>query len=252
MFNGGSSPTLTNCTFSGNKASSRGGGIDNEQSSPVLTNCILWADTPDEISTRTAFPEVDYATVVTYSDVQGGYPGRRNIDADPLFVDPANGDYHLQPGSPCIDAGDNTAPDLPDYDFEGDDRILDGDGNGEATVDMGLDEFIPILVEVEIDITPSTPSNVIELGPGADVPVAILTTGGFDATSVDPSTVVFAGAKQHGWSLVDVDGDGDDDLLLAFDPRHLELDVDDREAILTGETFDGRFIEGTDRVLLKE
>ncbi len=252
MYNGGSSPTLTNCTISNNSASRGGGGIDNRQSSPVLINCILWGDTPDEISRPTAFPEVDDSPVVTYSVVQGGFPGRRNIDADPLFVDPANGDYHLQPGSPCIDAGDNTTPDLPDYDFEGDDRIMDGDGNGEAIVDMGVDEFIPILVEVEIDITPSSPSNVIELGPGADVPVAILTTGGFDAADVDPGTVVFAGAKQHGWSLVDVDGDGDEDLLLIFDPRHLELDVDDNEATLTGETFDGRLIEGADRVKVKE
>jgi hypothetical protein len=149
-------------------------------------------------------------------------------------------------------AGDNTAPDLPDYDFEGDDRILDGDGIHGAIFDMGVDEFMLSLVEVEVDITPSTPSNVIQLGPGADVPVAILSTGEFDADSVDPGTVVFAGAKQQDWSLADVDGDGDDDMLLTFDPRHLELDVDDREATLTGETFDGRLIEGTDRVLIKE
>ena len=44
-----------------------------------------------------------------YSDVQSGWPGQGNIDADPLFVDPANGDLRLVPGSPCIDAGDNTA-----------------------------------------------------------------------------------------------------------------------------------------------
>ena len=56
--------------------------------------------------------------------------GTGNINADPLFVDPGNGDYHLGPDSPCIDVGNNDAPDLPDYDFEGDVRILDGDGDG--------------------------------------------------------------------------------------------------------------------------
>jgi hypothetical protein len=54
-------------------------------------------------------------------------------------VDPGNGDFHLGPCSPCIDAGDNAA-DLPAHDFEGDDRVLDGDGDGTATVDMGVDE----------------------------------------------------------------------------------------------------------------
>lgn len=40
-----------------------------------------------------------------YSDIQGGWSGIGNINADPLFVDTANGDYRLQGGSPCIDAG---------------------------------------------------------------------------------------------------------------------------------------------------
>ena len=61
-----------------------------------------------------------------------------NIDDDPLFVDPAAGDYHLQAGSPCIDAGTSDVPDppgLPATDFEGDDRVIG------AAPDMGADEF---------------------------------------------------------------------------------------------------------------
>jgi len=84
--------------------------------------------------------------VVTYSDIQGGYSGTGNINANPLFVNAAGGDLHLSPGSPAIDAGDNTAPNLPAYDFEGDPRIVDGDSDGTATVDMGADEFyLPVL-----------------------------------------------------------------------------------------------------------
>jgi len=55
--------------------------------------------------------------------------------ADPLFLDTANGDPHLYAGSPCIDAGDNNAPELPSTDKDGNPRICDG------AVDMGAYEF---------------------------------------------------------------------------------------------------------------
>jgi hypothetical protein len=64
-----------------------------------------------------------------------------NIDIDPQFV--GSGDYHLQPSSPCIDAGNNSAPGLPDADFEGDDRIING-GTSDA-VDIGVDEYSGLL-----------------------------------------------------------------------------------------------------------
>jgi len=61
-----------------------------------------------------------------------------NIHVDPLFV--AANDYHLQGTSACIDAGDNSAA-YSSTDFEGNDRIVDGDLDGTATVDMGAYEF---------------------------------------------------------------------------------------------------------------
>ncbi len=52
-----------------------------------------------------------------------------------------NGDFHLLPGSPCIDAGTNTAPSIPEKDKDGANRIIDGNGDGTETVDMGAYEY---------------------------------------------------------------------------------------------------------------
>jgi hypothetical protein len=135
-------PTVTNCTFSGNSATI-GGGMFNDNSSPTVTNCILWGDTPGEIyNAATSTP------TVTYSDVQGGYAGEGNINADPLFANPVGGDLRLLPGSPCIDAGNSTA--LPVglmADLDGNVRSVDDPATPDtgvaacgATVDMGAYE----------------------------------------------------------------------------------------------------------------
>ncbi len=93
-----------NCTFSGNSATfGSGGGMYNDKgagpSNPRVTSCIFWGDFPDEIVNDDSYPNV------TYSDVEGGWPGDTNIDADPLFVSFHGFDYLLRRGSPCIDAG---------------------------------------------------------------------------------------------------------------------------------------------------
>jgi predicted outer membrane repeat protein len=145
MHNFGGFPTVTNCTFSGNSATSQGGGmrfVGPFDSTPTVTNCILWGNNPDEIS--------DSGTAtVTYSDVQGGWPGIGNINADPLFADPDNGDFRLSPGSLCIDAGDNDAvPQDITTDLDGNPRFLEipetpDTGNGTLPiVDMGAYESL--------------------------------------------------------------------------------------------------------------
>ena len=74
-------------------------------------------------------------------DVRGPAFGIGNLYLDPLFVDVEGKDFHLMPNSPLVDAGTNVS--APNTDFEGDPRIIDGDKDGEATVDMGADEFVP-------------------------------------------------------------------------------------------------------------
>jgi parallel beta-helix repeat protein len=68
----------------------------------------------------------------------GGQNG--NIAADPLFVSAPVGDLHLQNNSPAIDAGTNSAPNLPQTDFGGSPRILDGNNDCVSTVDLGAYE----------------------------------------------------------------------------------------------------------------
>ncbi len=75
-------------------------------------------------------------------------PSKSNLSLDPMFVNPAKGDFHIKPGSPCIDAGWHGIPaGLPSYalpdmgnDFFGDCRVSDGDLNGSAVPDIGLHE----------------------------------------------------------------------------------------------------------------
>lgn len=133
-------PDVINCVVHGNRAEYRGGGLFNDDLSEVyVANSILWMDEQDEIHDVSGS-----STVVTYSTVDGGYPGVYVFGDDPLFVvtghwddqltgDPADdewvdGDYHLQPGSPCIDvANDTVSP------------TCDADGNAwEDVTDVGF------------------------------------------------------------------------------------------------------------------
>lgn len=65
--------------------------------------------------------------------------GAGNIWSDPMFANPAIGNYHLLWDSPCIDVGNNGAPNLPSQDLDGNPRIVYG--KYSETVDMGPYEF---------------------------------------------------------------------------------------------------------------
>jgi len=76
---------------------------------------------------------------ITYSDVQGGYSGEGNIDADPQFSDAANDDFHFEANAPVVDAGTNDG--IATTDFDGSARPFDGDRDGTAVSDMGPYEY---------------------------------------------------------------------------------------------------------------
>ncbi|HEY1683938.1 MAG TPA: choice-of-anchor Q domain-containing protein [Tepidisphaeraceae bacterium] len=154
--------TITNCDFADNSATSAGGAVFGSAS---IYNCILWNDTaPDssEIAINPYFPSSGDAA--SYSDIDGGYSGTGNINADPQFIinpDPGTdsvwgtsddnyGNLQLQPTSPCIDAGDNAdVPSGTTSDLAGSPRFIDlptvnDTGAGTAPiVDMGAYETIP-------------------------------------------------------------------------------------------------------------
>lgn len=151
---------LTNNTICYNSAGDIGGGIYcYSSSSPVITNTIIWGN--DAPQGPQLFAEPGSVPVVTWCDIQGGWTGAGVIDANPKFSNPSNNDFHLSVSSPCIDAGDNSAPNLPNLDVDGQERIVRGNRNIQngypvplTIVDIGADEYWGVL----IDICPNQPS----------------------------------------------------------------------------------------------
>jgi Tol biopolymer transport system component len=105
---------------------------------------------------------------------------------------------------------------------------------------------------IDIDIKPDSYPNGINLNSMGRVPVAILTTDDFDATTVDPTSVIFAGAYPIRWTPQDVDYDGDLDLIFHFRTQELNLDENSTDAKLEGETFSGLAFYGIDTVKIKK
>jgi hypothetical protein len=123
IFGSGSSPILINITLTDNFDVSGGSGVHFlGNSNPEFINSIIWNNIPPEIY----MDDYNSTILLTYCDVEGGEAAihidnnceviwlEGNIDENPLFIDPDNGDYHLQPDSPCIDAGDPSSPLDPD------------------------------------------------------------------------------------------------------------------------------------------
>jgi hypothetical protein len=107
-------------------------------------------------------------------------------------------------------------------------------------------------IGVLIDIKPdSFPNNINAKSEGV-ISVAILSTGNFDAITVDPASVRFGpnGAPEvHGRGHIeDANGDGIMDLVLHFSTQETGLGCGNTTATLTGATFDGNSIRGSDSV----
>ncbi len=135
----GSNQRITHCVFWKNQADYSGGGVAGTGET-FVSNSIFWENQLDQIGGSAS---------VSFSDIQNGFSGEGNIDQDPLFQNAAGSDgiagtedddFHLLPDSPCVDAGGNGAWDMPDTDFENEERIVDGDQDTVLLADMGVDE----------------------------------------------------------------------------------------------------------------
>jgi len=140
--------SLANCTFNANAAQT-GGGVFGSLCAVSLTNCILWANTDQQSESAQILadplPTINYCCIQDWTGVLGGVG---NLGDDPLFVDgdgrddiagTADDNLRLREGSPCVDAGDNTAiPPGVTTDLYGEVRLFN------ERVDLGAYEFVPL------------------------------------------------------------------------------------------------------------
>ena len=185
-----SHPILTNCTLAYNVATSGdfsagyGGGMANYAGSdPVVTNSILWGNVNGDGGTGETAQVYNIGggapnePVVNFSCIEGGWSGAGgvgNTADDPLFVNTPASDFHLQPDSPCVDAGSNAAvPGDIATDLDGNPRFIDGDDDGVAEVDMGAYEFqggVSCPADLDGDGTVGASDLAILLGTWGPVP----------------------------------------------------------------------------------
>ena len=94
---GGVSVLATNAVIEASTVSDNVGASElNADSSAVVRGCIVRG---------AALTPITGPLAVTECNVSGSFPGTGNIDVDPLWIDPTNGNYQLDVGSPCVDLG---------------------------------------------------------------------------------------------------------------------------------------------------
>jgi len=116
-----------------------GGGIYSYFDNSIILNSIIYNN--DAVIGPEIY-EYESSTIVNYSNITGYWPGTGNIDSIPQFVDPENGDYHIEESSPCAGAGIDSLEvngvfySCPSFDFENEPRPMPF----TYPPDMGADE----------------------------------------------------------------------------------------------------------------
>ncbi len=164
----GQSATIIGCTFVDNRARATGlavaggSGVFNDGSLSVNSS-ILFANRGAALESSNGMASV------IHSNVEGGWLGTGNIDADPHL----DVDYTLLVSSPCLDAGDPSQGFCGDRDLAGSSRVLDGLLSGAPILDMGAFEFSQVKFEARLQ------SGVITLSVDAPMELTSWLIAGF-------------------------------------------------------------------------
>ena len=164
------------------------------------------------------------------------------------------GFFQAPPGNPC------TTGACFEFLTTTDEGLVDSDGDGIPDLnDPCPNDPNPACVEqsVLIDVKPGSFPNTVNLGAPGVLPVAILGSATFDATQVNPATVVLSGARvrmigknKFSCSVQDVNGDHFFDLLCQVETRQLNVPPDRDNVVveLTARTFANVSIYGEDTI----
>ena len=250
---------IVNCTVSGNSAGKAGGGMYCYWGShTIINNSIFRANyAPDGPDFHWKLNS--YASI-SHTDLAGGWPGEGNIDADPRFVEAGywadvndtniiadpndpnslwiDGDYHLLPGSPCIDTGDpNYTADLNETDLDGKPRIFDG------RIDMGAYEY-GIAIGAEARILPRT-INLASKGNWLSCSIRLPEQ--YNVADIEPSSIFLEGQIQAEYVRVD---EQQQVAMARFTRQGVLpiLEVGDIDLKITGRLTDGTVFAASDTI----
>lgn len=211
--------TAYNCTITGNSAPYRGG-----MQGGVAYGCIIWGNTETKQTSNYANVSNTACHATCTLPLQSN--DEYNISTDPMFADVAAGDYHLQAGSPCIDAALNTQS-ADAVDLDGNARVknrradmgayelqqsseLDGkavtwyvDGTAGDDGNTGMASESPAKTIGKVLLNAAAGDEVI-VAPGVYSPIntygvamTIRSTGGPDVTIIDASPELNGGVTNR-------------------------------------------------------
>jgi len=211
-----------------------GGGIAAwiyQEAKIIISNNILWKNSDDLYEGASGIIKVGQLWIegstsgsieIINCDIEDGdYAGENgNISSDPLFVDPENGDFHLQLGSPCIDSG--TSKYVPSTDIDGESRPQGSDP------DIGADEYSPYSSLIDTDNDGLTDNQEQAIGTDPNNPDT--DNDGytdFEEVGSDPSHP----KDTDGDGIIDaLDADSDNDGIpdredvLPYNPQHIYIE----------------------------